>query len=424
MKILIKNGQIVDPTAGIQKELDLLIEDGKISEVGRSLKASGAKEIDARGKLVLPGLIDMHAHLREPGREDKETILTGSRAAAKGGFTTICCMPNTSPCIDNQGVARFIISEAERAGLVDVRPIGAITKERNGEELSEMADLKRAGCVAVSDDGNSVPKADMMRRALEYASMIEFVVISHCEDKDLSGIGVMNEGFVSTILGLRPIPRHAESFIVERDIRLAELTGAKLHIAHVSTKESIELIRAAKKRGAAVTAETCPHYFTLTDEAVKSFDTNLKVNPPLRTAADIEAIKEGLRDGTIDVIATDHAPHAENEKDVEFDYAPFGMIGLETALGLVVSELVEKKVLDWKGVTEKMAINPSKILGLGKGRLAQGAAADVTIIDPKKEWQLKREDILSKSHNTPFIGRKLKGLVEYTIASGKIIYTN
>ncbi|NQT46605.1 MAG: dihydroorotase [Candidatus Omnitrophica bacterium] len=424
MKILIKNGQIVDPAAGVQKELDLLIEDGKISEIGRSLKASGAKEIDAKGKLVLPGLIDMHAHLREPGREDKETILTGSRAAAKGGFTTVCCMPNTSPCIDSQGVARFIISEAERAGLIDVRPVGAITKERNGEELSEMADLKRAGCVAVSDDGNPVPKADMMRRALEYASMMGFVVISHCEDKDLSGIGVMNEGFISTILGLRPIPRHAESFMVERDIRLAELTGAKLHIAHVSTKESVELIREAKARGAAVTAETCPHYFTLTDEAVKSFDTNLKVNPPLRTAADVEAIKEGLRDGTIDVIATDHAPHTENEKDVEFDYAPFGMIGFETALGLVASELVEKKVLDWKGVAEKMAVNPSKILGLGKGTLAQGAAADITIIDPNKEWQLKREDILSKSHNTPFIGRKMTGLVEYTIASGKIIYTS
>lgn len=422
MSLLIKNGHIVDPVNKLDGVADILIDGEKISRIGKNISAKGATIIEAKGKLVLPGLVDMHAHLREPGREDRETILTGSQAAARGGFTAVACMPNTAPCIDNQGTAEFVIKEGKKAAIVDVRPIGAITKNREGKELAEVADLKRAGCVAISDDGNPVENSDVMRRAMEYASMFGMLIISHSEDRALSLDGVMNEGLTSTVLGLRPIPAAAEYSAVSRDLRLAELAGSRIHIAHVSTKESVGIIRHAKKKGVLVTCETCPHYFTLTDEAVKEFDSNTKVNPPLRKEEDVKAIIEGLRDGTIDAIATDHAPHTDNEKDVEFDLAPFGMVGLETALSLAVSELINKKILSWPELIEKMSVAPARILGIEGGTLTQGSPANVVIFDKAVEWEVKKEELLSKGKNTPFLGQKLPGKVLCTIFNGKVVY--
>lgn len=421
MNILIKNGHLVDPGNKIDEVLDLLIEKGRISRIEKNIKDLGYKIIDAQGKFVLQGLVDMHTHLRQPGREDEETLFSGSSAAIKGGFSGVCCMPNTQPPIDNQGTVEYIYAENKKIGLIDIYPIGAITKNREGKELTEIGELKRAGVVAISDDGNCVMNSELMRRAMEYTKMFDLTVISHSEDTNLSSGGLMNEGHTATVLGLKGIPPQAESIMVARDIELARLTQAKLHIAHVSTKESIELIRQAKKELIHLTAETCPHYFTLTEEAVGGYQTNCKVNPPLRTSFDLEAIKEALRDGTIDAIATDHAPHADFEKDVEFEQASFGMIGLETALSLAIKELVQNKIISLSQLVEKMALNPSRILGLDKGTLTIGREADLLILDLEKSWRVEKEKIISKSKNSGFMGWTLPGIVWEVISQGKLV---
>jgi dihydroorotase len=420
MNILIKNGHVIDPANKVDGKLDILLSDGKIARLGKpgSIPAEGAQVVEASGKLVVPGLIDMHIHLREPGFEYKETIKTGAAAAKAGGFTSVCSMPNTNPVNDNRSVTEFILSEAHDA-LARVFPIGAITKGSKGEELAEMAELHSAGCVAVSDDGKPVMSAAIMRRAMEYSKIFDIPVISHCEESTLSDKGVMHEGFVSTELGLRGIPAAAEEVMVSRDITLAELTGCRLHIAHVSTTRSVRMVREAKARGVKVTAETCPHYFTLTDEAVRGYNTMAKMNPPLRTAEDVAAIKQGLKDGTLDVIATDHAPHAMDEKSVEFDHAPFGIVGLETAVGLVF-KLVQEGVLSLTEAVRKLSFNPATILKINKGTLSAGADADITIIDPDVEWTVDSSQFKSKSRNTPFDGWKLKGRAVQTIVGGKI----
>lgn len=423
MSVLIKNGHVIDPENNIDKVADILVEGGKISRIGKISDKKDVKTIDAKGKMVLPGLVDMHVHLREPGREDEETIQTGSRAAAKGGFTTISCMPNTEPAMDNQGVVELVVSQSKRVSIINVYPIGAITHGRRGESLAELASIADAGAVGFSDDGNSVKSSQIMRRALEYTKMLRGIIISHCEDKDLSSDGVMNEGYVSMLLGLRGMPYTAEATIVARDVELARMAEARIHIAHVSCKESIEIIEKAKRSGVKVTCETCPHYFTLTEDAVRDFNTNAKVNPPLRREEDRLAIIKALKDGVIDVIATDHAPHTENEKDVEFDHAPFGMIGLETALSLAIMELIDKKILTWSDLVDRMALTPSKILGLNSGTLSIGSDGDVIVVNPKKTWKPTKENLHSKSKNTPFLGKELKGIVEYTVCNGNIIYS-
>lgn len=422
MKILIKDGYIYDPANKREGEFDILLQEDKILKVAKEIRDKADRTIDAKGKIVLPGLIDMHAHLREPGREDAETIATGLSAAACGGFTGVCTMPNTSPCCDNQEVVDFMLDKARKANVTYLYPIGAITKNREGKELSEIGELKNAGCVAISDDGHSVKDSSIMRRALEYASMFDTPVISHCEDKNISADGVMHEGYISTVIGLKGIPSVAESTIVARDLQLAEFTGARIHIAHVSCKESIELIKTAKAKDIRVTCETCPHYLVFTDENVKSFDTNFKVNPPLRTKEDVNALKAALKDGTIDVISTDHAPHIESEKDVEFDLAPFGIIGLETAVAVLATELIANNVIGWNDIAEKTSRHPAEILGLDKGALGEGKDADITIIDPEEKWIYSKENIKSKSKNSPFIGTEFKGKTKYTIVGGRIIF--
>jgi len=421
MEILLKGGHVVDPSAGLDSAADILIKSEKIADAGKNLKASGARTIDCKGKIVLPGLIDMHTHFRQPGREDEETFITGGRAALKGGFTSVLCMANTSPPIDNKGVVEYIYAESKKTGLANIYTVGAVTKGLEGKELTEIGQIYEAGAKALSDDGKPVMNAELMRRALEYAKMFDLPIISHCEDLDLSRNGVMNEGFISTRMGLKGVPRAAEIVMIMRDIELAQLTGSRVHIAHVSTKESVELIRQAKKNKINVTCETCPHYFTLTEEAVLGFNTNAKVNPPLRTKEDLEAVKKGLSDGTIDAIATDHAPHAEEEKDVEFDFAASGMVGLETALSLVYSGLVKKGFLTWSGVAEKMSLNPARILGLeGKGSLKAGCDADITVFDPESNWVVEAKGLESKSKNTPFMGMRLDGSAALVIVGGMI----
>ena len=420
-RLIIKSGHVVDPSSKIDGVMDILIEDGKIVSVAKDIKREDSQVLDASGKVVIPGLIDMHTHLREPGREDEETIRTGSRAAAKGGFTSICCMANTAPCVDNQGVVEFIYSESKKVGLVNVYPIGAVTKGLAGKELAEIGELKRSGIVAISDDGNPILNSEIMRRAFEYSKMFGIPVISHCEDKSLSSDGVMNEGYVSILLGLRGMPPVAESVMVARDVQLAETTGASLHIAHVTCAHSINIIREAKKRGVKVSCEVTPHHFTLTEETVQGFNTNAKMNPPLRTKDDIDAIKEGLRDGTIDAIASDHAPHTENEKDVEFDSAPFGVIGLETSLSLTIMELLDKGILTLSQLVEKMSANPARILGLKKGSLGVGMDADITVVDIEHKWVVDKAKLESKSKNSPFIGWELKGMATEVIVGGKVI---
>jgi len=419
MNILIKNGHIIDPANKVDEKLDLLVTDNKIGKLVKpgSLSQDKAQVIDAAGKLVVPGLIDMHVHLREPGFEYKETILTGTAAAKAGGFTSVCCMPNTNPVNDNQTVTRFILDQARDASA-RVFPIGAVTKGSLGEELTEMADLRAAGCVAISDDGRPVANAAVMRRAMEYSKIFDLLVISHCEESKLSDKGVMNEGSVSTELGLRGIPNAAEEIMVAREIALAELTKARVHIAHVSTAGSVRIICDAKVRGVKVTAETCPHYFSLTEEAVQGYNTLAKMNPPLRTAQDVAAIKQGLKDGTIDVIATDHAPHGMDEKSGEFDYALFGIVGLETALGLAL-KLVEEGVLSLTDLIKTMSLNPALALNLNKGTLSPGVDADITIIDPAETWVVDASSFKSKSKNTPFNGWKLRGRAVQTIVGGR-----
>ena len=421
MKLLVKGGTVVDPLCQIEAPADILIEDGKITAIGSNLPSNGAEVIDVTGKIVTAGLIDMHAHLREPGFEGKETIASGTRAAARGGFTSVACMPNTKPVADDQTVIKFIVERAKETGIVNVFPIGAITKGSKGEELSEMADLKAYGAVAFSDDGAPVSSSAVMRRAMQYAKMVGLPIISHCEDKDMVAAGLMHEGYMSTILGLRGISSAAEEIMVARDIILAELTGCPLHLAHISTAGSVRLVSEAKSRGLSVTAEATPHHFTLTDEAVTDYNTATKVNPPLRTSEDVAAIKRGLADGTIDVIATDHAPHTLEEKDVEYQYAPFGMVGLETAIGLIFSELIAPGVLTLSEAIKKLTVNPAKILGINKGTLAVGADADITVIDPNLEETVDAEQFLSKGKNSPFVGRLLKGLPVMTIVGGRIV---
>ncbi len=430
MNAVIRNGHIIDPSQGIDEVGDLLIEEGKINWVGKPGSGPGKKQettpqdrdlrvIDAAGLYILPGLVDMHAHLREPGFEYKETIGTGTAAAVKGGFTTVCCMPNTNPVNDNSSVTDFIIRKAIQEGACTVYPIGAITRGQRGEELAEMGIMRSEGCVAFSDDGRPVMNSLIMRRALEYSKAFDVPIISHCEDLNLSEGGVMNEGLRSVTLGLRGIPPEAEEVMIARDIALARLTGGKLHIAHVSTAGSVRLIREAKARGINVTAETCPHYFSLTEKAVGGYNTNAKVNPPLRTEKDVDAIRQGLKDGSIDAIATDHAPHHRDEKLREFDQVPSGISGLETALGLSL-RLVEDGVLTLLQLVEKMALNPAGILGLNKGTLKIGSDADITIVDTKKEFRVEAEKFISKGKNTPFDGWTLKGAPVATISRGKI----
>jgi dihydroorotase len=419
-RILIKNGRLIDPASKVDAIKDLLIEGDKIVKIGNRLSASGARVIDAKQMLVLPGLIDMHTHLRDPGRPDKETIASGTRAAAKGGFTTICCMANTDPVIDNPAVVRYIKSKAEAEGIVNVLPIAAISRGLKGEVLSEMGLMLEQGAVAFSDDGNPVMNAEVMRRALEYARQFGALVISHCEDKSLSQGGAMNESALSTKIGLPGIPSLSEEIMVARDIMLAKEYG-RLHIAHVSSANSVELIRRAKRAGVKVTCETCPHYFTLTQEAVAEYDTNAKVNPPLKTARDVKEIIKRLKDGTIDVIATDHAPHNIEEKNVEFSLASSGMVGLETALSLALTKLVQEEEVPLKRVVEALTSSPARILSLDKGTLKGGKDADVIVVDPKAEWRVDPSQFASKSKNSPFNGLKLKGKVLHTIVGGKVV---
>ncbi len=426
MSILIKGGRIIDPSRNFDKVGNVLVEKGTIKSYPEDTKKlekdSAIKVIDAGGKIVSPGLVDLHVHLREPGFEHKETIRTGCESAAAGGFTSIVCMPNTNPINDNASVTEYIMLKARTEGIVNVFPLGAITKGENGETLAQIGEMYEAGCVGVTDDGMPVMNSKVMRHAMEYVKAFGIPVISHSEDLHLSGNGVMNEGDTSTLLGLSGIPAASEDVMVSRDITLAELTGTHLHICHVSTAGSVRLIRAAKARGVNVTAEATPHHFTLTDRAVAQYDTNAKMKPPLRSEIDREAVREGLRDGTIDAIATDHAPHSEDEKMVEFDLAPFGIAGLETALPLSL-KLVEDGVLTLSGMIAKLTHLPSAIVNIRKGTLNPGDPADIVIFDPEKRVKIDREKFRSKSKNTPFNGWELKGAVLYTIVNGKIVYS-
>ena len=423
MSILIKDGKIIDPASQCEDFLDVFISGEKIKKLQKNLKMKEAEIIiDAREKIIIPGLVDMHTHVRQPGREDEETIESASLAAAKGGFTTICCMPNTTPPIDNPALVRFIHEEARRNSLIEILPVGAITQNREGEKISEMGRLKKAGVVGFSDDGKWVVNSQIMRRALEYAKMLDIPLISHCEDPSLSEGGVMNEGYWSCVLGFPGIPGEAEEIAVARDLTLCRLTGCRLHIAHVSTRESVQLIREAKKRNLKISCEVTPHHLALSDEKVRTFDTNTKVNPPLRSHEDIEALKQGLKENVIDVIATDHAPHSPEEKELEYPDAPFGVIGLETALSVVLKTLVQSGVLTLKEAIAKLSLNPARILGIDRGSIQEGKTANLVIVNLKENWEVREEDFLSLSKNSPFIGWTLPGKVEYTICRGKIVY--
>jgi len=425
--LLIKGGQIIDPSQGIDVSGSLLISEGKISWRGKGEETPPQANYDilnAKGLVVCPGLIDLHCHLRQPGDEEKETIASGTSAAARGGFTTICCMPNTNPPLDNQTAIEFIKSRSASEGVVRVLPIGCISKGRKGEELAEMGELASAGVIALSDDGEPASSSYLMRQALDYSRAFELPIIDHCEEKALTEGGQMNEGVISTKLGLRGIPNAAEEIMVARDLSLAELTGGRLHIAHASTEGSVELIRRAKEKGIRVTAEVTPHHLTLTEERVIGYDTKAKVNPPLRTKQDIKALIQGLKDNTIDIIATDHAPHTEADKLCEFDLAPFGISGFETALGSLMS-LVHNGEISLATLIAKLTSEPAKIIGNkygGLGTLATGAPADVTIFDPALEWVVDIKDFASKGRNTPLAGERLKGRVMATIFQGKIVY--
>jgi dihydroorotase len=425
MKLLIANGYLIDPTQGLNGGKNLLIERGRVAALLSHNDAvpEGAEVFDATGLVVAPGFIDLHTHLREPGQEYKETIETGAAAACAGGWTSVCAMPNTDPVNDNPAVTRFIIEQAERAGLANVFPVGALTKNSEGVELAEMGEMKRAGIVAVSDDGRPVPSAGVMRRAMEYARGFDLPVVDHCEDRSLTAGGVMHEGNWSLRLGLRGQPALAEEMDALRDIALAELTGARVHLAHVSTRGALEAVRRAKERGLHVTCEVTPHHWSLADEAVRDYDTNTKMCPPLRSHEHLEAILEALRDGTIDAIATDHAPHHADEKALEYDQAPFGITGLETAIGLAFERLVHGGIVSLSRLVELCSTNPAKIFQLtDRGTLRVGAHGDVTILDPEHVWTFKVSDSKSKSRNTPFDNWTMRGAAVATIVGGRIVY--
>jgi dihydroorotase len=421
--ILLSGGRVIDPAGARDEPADLLILDGRIEAIGHGLAAPpGARVVDARGKVVAPGLIDVHVHLREPGQEHLETIATGASAAVAGGFTAVCAMPNTDPVIDNQAAVGFVVRQAIRAGKARVYPIGCISLGQQGQQLAEFGEMVGAGAVAVSDDGKPVVSSQLMRTALEYARVFGIPVADHCEDPTLSAGGVMHEGLVSTRLGLKGVPAAAEEIMVSRDILLSRLTGGHVHLCHVSTRGSIELIRRAKDVGLNVTAEATPHHFTLTDDRVGDYDTNAKMNPPLREAQDRDAVRSGLRDGTIDVIATDHAPHHYDTKQREFDQAPNGIIGLETALGLGIRELVQGGLLSLSELVARMSTVPARVFHLAGGSLAAGSPADVLVFDPARRWVVTASDLRSKSANSPFLGETLIGQADLTIVGGRIVF--
>ena len=422
--LLIRGGRVIDPSARLDAKVDILIENGRIAQIGDSLKAKNAEVFDATGCVVTPGFIDIHTHLREPGREDKETIATGSQAAAAGGFTAVCAMPNTTPVNDSASTTRFIVETAKREAIVRVYPIGAITRGSKGEELSEYGDLKSAGCIAVSDDGRPVQNARVMRRALEYARTFGLPVIDHCEDLDLSKGGAMNEGAVSVAMGIPSAPHVSETIMVERDVLLAEFTGSHVHIAHISTARAVDAVRRGKARGVRVTAEATPHHLTLTDEAVRAhdYDPVTKMNPPLRSEEDRQAVIAGLIDGTIDAIATDHAPHTTEEKICEFDCAAFGIVGLETAFALCHDRLVKSGALDLTRLVQLLTAGPARALGLPGGALEKGQPADITIFDPAEVRTVKPESFRGKSRNSPFVSMTLTGWPVATIVDGRVVF--
>lgn len=422
MSILIKRGRVIDPANNVDEVLDCLVENGVIARVAKDIVSEASETIDASGKIVIPGLVDMHVHLREPGREDKETVLSGTKAALRGGVTSLLAMPNTTPAMDSPEALQLLKKITQKNGRVNVYLCGAMTRGRHGTEPVDIIALKKEGVVAVTDDGASVEDGAVMRQVLAQAAAAGVLAICHCEDKALSNQGVVNLGYMSTILGLRGIPAESESKRVERDIALAEETGAALHIAHVSVRAAVELIRRAKARGVKVTAECAPHHIALSEQALLGYDTNLKMSPPLRSQEDVASLIEALQDGTIDCIASDHAPHTEYEKEIEFDRAEFGVVGLETELSVCVSELIEKKVLGWSELARKFSLNPARILGIPRGTLSPGAAADIVVVDPDAEWQVSSAALVSKSKNSAFLGRTLKGVVLYTVVSGKLAY--
>ncbi len=422
MSILIKDGRVVDPANKVDAILDIFIKDSKIVKIAKDIKAQADKIIDATGKIIAPGIVDMHVHLRQPGREDKETVATATAAAAKGGVTTVLAMPNTNPAMDSVENIELLKEIINKDAKINVLICGSITKGRLGKELSQASMLKKNGACALTDDGCSVDDNELMLEAFKKAKQAGILTICHSEDKKISGKGVINLGFNSTRLGLRGISNESEYKRVARDIELAEKAGAAVHIAHVSCHQSVEIIAKAKKKGIRLTCETAPHYFSLTEDALLGYDTNMKINPPLRSLDDLTAIKQGLRDNTIDVIASDHAPHTENEKDIEFERAEFGVVGLETELAVSITELIDSKILDWSRLFEKLSFNPAKILGLDRGSLGQGMIADIIIISGEKEWLVSKNELISKSKNSAFIGRSLKGIVDYTICDGKLVY--
>jgi dihydroorotase len=425
MKLLIKNGRVIDPSSRTDKSLDLLLEKGRIVDIKTKIKTDGAKVIDASGLVIAPGFIDMHVHLRDPGQEDKETIATGSLAAAKGGFTSIACMPNTHPVNDSRGVTEYILSEAKKKAVVNIFPVASITKGQRGKELTDMADLIDAGAIAFSDDGHPVENSNTMRRALEYAKILNTLIIDHCEDKNLSGQGVMNEGYYSYLYGLRGIPGSSEEIMVARDVLLAEKAEARIHIAHLSVKGAVCIVKEAKKKKIKVTAEVTPHHLFLNDSYLETYNTNLKMNPPLRSKEDAQALIKGIQEGVVDVLATDHAPHTPDEKDLEFDQAPFGINGLETAVSLFLDRLVDKKIISLKRFIEMISTSPALILELeNKGKICVGADADLTLLDLHKEIIIDVDTFKSKSRNNPFQGWKLKGMPVITIVGGKIAYSS